>query len=317
MIPVAPRLPRPTTPAWVRGWMRAAVLLLCAVALPPPTAEPQEAQGGDLRYRVTELAQSVDLVRGNERFLTVTLEISGMDPVRLRRVQPSRDDFQLVAGKDLSPCRWLRGGSVPEDPKKLRFVLGFSVPPRGVGRVTLRASVPRVESEQPLELKLAGLALDSPPHERAGSGWRVEIRQFSAQAYETPALPSDAAFTIKMGPTDVRIFRKENAGEEPARAILLSIHARGADLYDPTLDVSGTLLVEGGAAVPLLSASLRRTPSRVVKDPPFPPYVTGTFYFRLPPKGKVTGALIRLHRGAAPPRRSVVEIPRLPVPGLK
>ena len=48
--------------------------------------------------KVAELARTVDLSRGKEEFLTVTVEVSGADPARLRCVQPVRADFQLLAG---------------------------------------------------------------------------------------------------------------------------------------------------------------------------------------------------------------------------
>ena len=52
-------------------------------------------------------------------------------------VQPLREDFRLLAGKAVLSCRWLRGGSLPEDPKRLRFTLGFSPPPTRIKSATV------------------------------------------------------------------------------------------------------------------------------------------------------------------------------------
>src|SRR5438067_11041536 len=77
----------------------AGIMLLIALAPRTPVAAAGDAAAGDLRVRVVEMARSVDLARGREEFLTVAVEISGGDAGSLRRVQPLRDDFRVIAGK--------------------------------------------------------------------------------------------------------------------------------------------------------------------------------------------------------------------------
>jgi hypothetical protein len=228
----------------------------------------------------------VDLSRGRERFLTVTVEITGTDPGRLRRVQPLRDDFQVLAGKESLPCRWLRGGSLPEDPRRLRFVLGFSMPPARTRTIALRANLPRLEGEDALELRLTGLQLTSNRQERTGPGWRVDIFHFGEVSYEPPALPAKGQFTSKLGPADVRVFRKEEGKDVPERAIMLHFRSNNVELYDPTLDVSGSLTTDGAVTSPLIAASMVREPSRAVKNPVAGPFASGTFWFQVPSKGR-------------------------------
>jgi len=259
------------------------------------------AAAGPLKVQVAEVARSVDLSRGGAEFLTVVIEITGADPERLRSVQPLRDDFHLAVGKSTFPCRWLRGGSVPEDPGRLRFTLGFD-PPRGHGAVDLHVNLPRLEGGEVLEVRLAGLETGSRPQPRQGEAWSLTVVDFSEQPYVVPALPPKGQFISKFGPADHRVFRKGEQGEAPPdRVLRLIFTSRSVELYDPTLDVSGHALVEGvGAPLPLLSAAMRREPSRAVKDPPIPPIVTGEFHFRAAGPRRPVGAVIRLHR--RPPR---------------
>lgn len=276
------------------------------------SAAAREA-GAGLKLDVVEIAQSVDLTRGKERFLTVTVDISGGTAQRLQRVQPLREDFQLTAGKSALPCRWLRGGTLPEDPNRLRFVLGFSLPARGVKKVSLRANLPRLEGDDLLEITLNSLTPGEVKDERDG-GWTVNLDRFVFQEYTPPALPEKGQFTVKSVPVDTRVFRKAAKDPDPAKAYALSFSSRSAELYDSTLDVSGWLVVDKGLAAPLLSARLRRMPSRTVEKAAAP-FVTGELHFPAPASGKVTGAVLRFHRRPRNPDPRPVVIPDLPVPG--
>lgn len=288
----------------------AGLLLLPGLAARPAAA--QEATTGGLRLQVTELALSVDLSRGKERFLTVTVELSGRDGNHLRRVQPLREDFQLLAAGKPLPCRWLRGGSVPDDPNRLRFTLGFSMPPPRVKQVDLRANLPRLGADETLDLRLDDLR---PGQLRKGPGWSLTVREFEERAYQAPALPPKGSYTSKLGPVDARVYRKADPKSgEPERALLLSFWSETEELYDATIDVSGHLLVDGRPGPTLLSAKLLREPSRTVKAPPVGPFVRAEFYFPALPKLRPSGALIRLHRRPASTGKPVV-IRKLPVPG--
>jgi hypothetical protein len=288
-------------------------LLLGAAFISHP-AGAQEKSAAGLKLAVAEISRSVDLSRGREEFLTVALDITSADPARIRRVQPLRDDFDLLAGKRELPCRWLRGGTLPDDPSRLRFTLGFSMPPGGTRRVSLRVNLPRLEDDT-LEVRLAGLQPGSRDVERRGPGWAVEVRSFAETAYEPPALPPSGRFISKAGPVDARIFRKEEPGKQPPRAVVLSLRSENTGLYDPTLDVSGHLLVEGGPPAPLLSALMRRDPSRTVVKPPYGPFIDGQFYFALPAKGHASGAVLRFQRRPLGPGPKAVTFGDLPVPG--
>jgi hypothetical protein len=299
----------------VRQLLVVGILSIGLVAIPAYAGEAAKPTA-DLRLQVVELARTVDLSRGKEEFLALTVEVSGAEPTRMRRVQPERSDFQVRAGKAILPCRWLRGGTVPEDPTRLRFTLGFSLPPASIRRVTLLANLPRLEGEEALELKFTDLALGQTSGERVGPGWNVTIQRFAEEAYVPPALPKPGQFVSKAGPVDARIFRKSAPKEkEPQRAVVLSFRSNTVALYEAALDVSGTLMLEGGATLPLLSASLRRDPSATVKKPIYPPIVRAEFYFPAPAKGRVTGVLLRLHRRPANAPRKPVQIADLPVPG--
>jgi hypothetical protein len=228
-------------------------------------------------------------------------------------VQPLREDFQLLAGKSTLPCRWLRGGSVPDDPARLRFTLGFTAPPRSVQEVALRANLPRLEGEDALDLQITGLSLNGKDTERKGPGWSLSVTEFAETDYTAPALPPKGKFFSKGGPVDARVFRK-SAGKDPERVIALRFFSRDPALYDATVEVTGHLLVEGGGTVPLLSGLMKRDPSRAVEKPPYPAFVDATFHFPVPVKGRPIGALIRLNRRPAKPAGSPVVIRDLPVP---
>lgn len=286
------------------GWITAVLIALAAAR--------GAGAGAELGLKVTEVARSVDLSRGGAEFLTVTVELSGEEPDRLRRVQPLREEFRLVAGKRELPCRWLRGGSVPDDPRRLRFTLGFSPPPAEVRRVTLEARLPRTAGDAAWELRLTDLQPGTVAQPRSGPGWSLQVLEFGERQYVAPALPPSGRFFSKAGPVDARIFRRTE--EAPERAILLRLNSRSPELYDATVDVSGTLLVEGGPAAPLLAALLRRDPSRTVENPIYGPIVTGEFYFPVPRKGRPTGALLRLERRDGGTDRTL-RIEGLPVPG--
>jgi len=117
---------------------------------------------------------------------------------------------------------------------------------------------------------------------------------------------------------DARVFRKADGGPTPpAQAIRLTFYSHSIDLYDATLDVSGSLLVPAGASSPMLSALLKRDPSRSVKDPPYPPFVHGEFYFAVPPKGRVTGVALTFHRRVENAPRQPLLLKGLPVPGVR
>lgn len=287
-----------------------AVLLLTSAGRASAQNQP-----GSLKVTVVELAQSVDLTRGSERFLTVTLDVSGVDPARLRRVQPLRDDFELQAGKRSLPCRWLRGGTSPEDATRLRFTLGFSLPPKGTRKVTLRANLPRLEGDDLLEVSLPDVAPGTGNQSRSGKGWNANVVRLERREYVPPSLPPKGQFTVKSIPADTRVFRKPSTGPVPEEALVLSLTSRSAEPYDPTLDVSGWLTVEKGQSAPLLSALMRRVPSRGSTDTDLPPLVTGDFHFAVPPAGRVTGVVLRFHRRPANPEPQRFVIPDLPVPG--
>lgn len=303
------------------GWYSAAAGampgLLLGLLLGPGarSCAAQEAVADQLRLRVAEVSRSIDLARDRAEYLTITVEIAGTDAGRLRRVQPLRDDFQVVAGKKELPCRWLRGGSLPEDPHRLRFTLGFSMPPASVRAVDFRANLPRLEGSDAREVRLTGLRPgDEPGH--GGTEERIRVTAFREEPYAPPALPPAGTHFGKGGPIDTRVFRA-GTGEKgaPERAVLLSFYTHDLDLYDPTLEVSGSLLVEGGPPAPLLSTLLQRDPARSVKSPPYPPFVTGHFYFAVPRQGRAVGVLLRfVRRPSAPPARKLL-IRDLPVPG--
>ncbi len=294
------------------------ILILGAIAAALASSVVEAQTAGNLHLQVMELARSVDLTRGGQEYLTIVVEINCSDPGRLRRVQPLRADFRVSAGKATLPCRWLRGGSIPEDPRRLRFSLGFSMPPPGLKAVSLHADLPRLESEEILELPLPGLAHGARAEARKGSGWSLTVTQFGEAAYKPPALPPKGQFQAKGGALDVRVFRKGHAAE-PAlgRAITLAIRSSDVGLYDPILDVSGTLLVDGGPALPLLSALLRRTPARSVEKPKYRPTVEAEFHFQVPVKGRPTGALLRLHRRLPGARSQPLRFDNLPVPAAR
>jgi hypothetical protein len=288
--------------------LRLPLFLAVAAAL---LAGPAAAQ--DLRVQVAEVARSVDFSRGREEFLTVAIDVTSADSGRLRRVQPLRDDFRLSAGKAALPCRWLRGGSLPDDPNRLRFTLGFSMPPAAVKKVSLRVDVPRLEGDDVLEIGLPGLRIGNNAQARSGPGWSLRIEECGEADYTPPALPK-GGFISKGGPVDARVFRKGSPNDPaPARAVVLRVRSEQIDLFDETLDVSGELFA-GGRAVPLLSASMKRDPSRLVKHAPYRPFLTAEFFFPLS-KSRPDGAVIRLHRRQANPRRQPLTFSDLPVPG--
>jgi hypothetical protein len=276
-------------------------------------ASPAAAQKGGLELRVAEVGRSVDLNRGGEEFLTVTVELTDRDPQRLRRVQPRRDDFIVLAGKAELPCRWLRGGSLPDDPGRLRFTLGFSVPPPAVRSVTLLADLPRIDSDPVLEIRLEDPARAA--GERRGPGWVIAGSRVEERMYEPPALGSEGQFLSKERPTDAKVFGKGTGGAAPERALVLSVRSGQVDLYDDTLDVNGFLILDNKRTVPLLGASLRRDPSRAVKQPQRSPSLEAELYFAAPGAAKVVAAVLRLHRRTAGGPGDRVRIDDLPVPG--
>lgn len=297
-----------------RSLLAAACGLLLLLVLPARSAPAASGESGGLKLEVQELAESIDLSRGKERFLTVTVEISGAEAGQLRRVQPLRDDFQLLAGKRVLACRWLRGGTAPDDPTRLRFILGFTRPPRGTRRVALRANLPSLEGDDRLDLPLPNLPVGAPAQQRSGKGWSLSIGGLEIRDYVPPQLPVKGQFSIKSIPADTRVFRKAAPETTPDRAVQLSLSSQDVELYDPTLDVSGWLTVEGGSPSPLLSALMRRVPSRNSTSG-IPPHVTGQFYFAVPARGRVTGVVLHLHRRPAKPETKTVTVPDLPVPG--
>lgn len=289
-------------------------LLLLAAGIPAVAQDKGEKQPL-ISPEVVEVARTYDLAK-KEEFLAVTLEITGPDPLQLRRIQPLRDDFQLVAGKASLPCRWLRGGSLPEDPRRLRFSLGFSMPPARVKIVDLKVNLPRLQGDDLLEFRLDRLQTGAVAQKRGGAGWGLTVTYFGPQPYVAPSLPPKGQFLKKTGAFDMRIFRKaDGADGPPAEAILLTFQEGSASLFDPTLDVSGLLSVEGGGTSTLISASLRREPARTSKNTPREVNVSGQFYFQLPPKGKPSGVLLRFHRRPPNPAPEPFVIRDLPVPG--
>jgi hypothetical protein len=293
-----------------------AVAFIGATALAPHRlmAAPGEADG--LTLHVVEVAQTVDLTRNGERFLTLTIEIGGTDPAHLRRVQPLREEFEVLAGKTSLPCRWLRGGSLPDDPRHLRFTLGFSLPKGNVRTVRLKADLPRLEGDEPLIVRLDKLAGTSFPREVRGPNWTLTVTEFTEGEYQVPALPPQGAFFSKGGPVDARIFRKESPSEPvPPRAVRLAFFSHDLQLYDPTLDVSGTLQSDTGESSSLLAALLKRDPSRTVKAPPYAPILLGNFYFRVPTRGRPSGVTLTFHRRPPQPKPEIIETPDLPLPG--
>lgn len=288
-----------------------AVVVLAASAAVSAGQGSRPVRAGGLELQVVETARSVDLRRGGERFLVVTLEVAG-DRTALRSVQPLRGDFTLTAGARSLPCRWLRGGSLPEDPERLRFTLGFTYP-AGAERASLRVSLPGPRGRDTRTLFLAGLRPGTADQSFRGPEWALTVTGLAEQAYEPPLLPEKGFLFSKGGPVDVRVFRKEAPGSPPpARCYRLTFQSTSLGLYDPVLDLSGTLRA-GRHSTPLLAARLLRDPSQAVKDPPYGPFVRGEFYFGVPPEGLPTGAEIRLTlrpAGAATP----IVLPDLPVP---
>ena len=279
-------------------------------------ADAQEPAGPSLRYQVRQVGRIVDLSRGKEEFLTISLDVSGLAPAAMRRVQPLREDFTLLAGKSALPCRWLRGGSLPNDPRRLRFTLGFSVPPPTVKTVSLKARLADTSTAPPLELRLEGLVTDQRSVTRSGVGWKVTIRSFRRGKYLPPSLPPKGAYQIKGIPVDHRIFRMSAPqGAPPTEAVSLQLASRDTNLYDNTLNLSGYLIVAGGKRAPMLSAHLQRVPSRVVEKPRATPRITGQFHFAVPPVGRPTGVVLRFTRRAAKASRRTIQIDNLPVPG--
>ena len=273
-------------------------------------AHAQKTSG--LKFEVVEVARSVDVGKERREFLTVTVEVTGLDPARLRRLQPLRDDFTLVSGKQLLPCRRLRGGSLPDDPDRLRFTLSFSPPPAGIKAVDLRIQIP-APGEDALEIKLMGLKPGNAEQFRKGDGWALTVTRFAEAPYADPPLPPEGGYVSKGGPVDVRIVRR-STGDAPERGYLLEFRSDEPALYDRSVDISGTLLTEGGST-PLLSGMLRRDPSRAVANPIYGPYVTGRFFFAMPVKGQVTGVMLRLRRRTNPTGADAITLRDLPVPG--
>lgn len=276
------------------------------------------ARADELKVQVAEVGRSVDLARGRQEFVTVVLEISGVPAARLAQVQPLREDFTLLSGKTSLPCRWLRGGTAPDDPSRLRFTLGFAPPPAKVRKVDLRVNLPRLDAEDRLEVRLDDLRTGGAEQQRKGPGWEVTVDEFGPQAYTPPALLPSGKYISKGGPVDARVFRKADAGEvPPTQAIRLTFYSHSVELYDATLDVSGSLLVAGGPSAPMLSALLKRDPSRSVKDPPYGPFVHAEFYFAVPPKGRTTGVALTFRRRVENAPRQPLVLRDLPVPGSR
>jgi hypothetical protein len=288
-------------------------LLLTALGLTFLTTLPARAQG-ELRLDVVEVARSVDVARGGQHFLTISVDLLGLDQTRMRTIQPRREDFLVIAGSRTLPCRWLRGGTLPEDPSRLRFTLGFSPPSAAVRRVSLVARLPASPGTDELELRLTGLQPGRTSQERRGPGWSVRVRQFTETEYTPPALPASGYFYSKAGPVDARVYRKGSDAKPPERAIVLEFHSPDVEIYDPTLDLSASLLLQGGGSLPMLSALVRRDPSRAVAPPPYPPRVEAHLYFPVPAR-RATGAVIRLRRRAAGARHITIRRDGLPVPG--
>lgn len=285
---------------------------LAGLALVLTAAQPAGAQEAP---KVVEIGRSYDLER-RESFLSVTVEFRGLDPTRTSRLQPLREHFTLVAGKQRLPCLRLRGGTLPEDPMRLRFNLGFAEPPAGIRVVSLAVRLPRADVDDALEVKLDALA----PGDRRGDGWSLAVQVFGPDTYTPPVLPPRGEFISKGGPSDVRVFRKGTGDGKtesaPSRAQVLVFTSTQAALFDDTLDVSGQLLVEGGPAPALMAAQMVRSPSRSVKEPRRSLLVQGRFYFPVPTSGgKVTGAVLRFHRRPAESPAREHLIPGLPIPG--
>jgi hypothetical protein len=293
---------RPLTRRSLLAMLPAAILALPALAQKSPA----------LKFEVVEVARSVDVGKERREFLAVTVEVMGLDAARLRRLQPLRDDFTLIAGKQLLPCRRLRGGSLPDDPERLRFTLSFSPPPAGVKAVDLRIQIP-APGEDALEVKLTGLKAGNEQQFRKGDGWALTVTRFAEAEYSDPPLPPEGGYISKGGPVDVRIVRR-STGDAPERGFLLEFRADEPSLYDRSVDISGSLLSEGGST-PMLSGTLRRDPSRAVAKPIYGPYVSGRFFFALPGKGQVTGVTLRLRRRTNPKEADTITLRDLPVPG--
>jgi hypothetical protein len=290
----------------VRSVIALAVLAACFL--------PSEGRCGPPRLVVTEVARSVDVARGGERFVTLTVEVRGDDPAALRRFHPRRDDFRLLAGKDELGCRWLRGGSVPEASDVLRFTLGFSPPRAGVTRVRLRARLPADLGTETRSLTLSDLRTDAGPFVRQGKGWRLTVTQVAERAYDAPELPARGVLLSKGGLMDVRVFRKERASAEPARAMTVRFESDDVGLYDPVVDLNATASAGGGPEVPLLAARLTRDPARsspAAKERS--PVVRGELFFALPPRGGPVTVVLTLHARAAGGDR-VITTPEVRLP---
>jgi hypothetical protein len=277
------------------------------------TARPAHAGLPGWKIRAVEVARSVDLSRGNAPFLTVTVELTSSARDALLRIQLRREDFRLLAGRQLLPCRWLRGGTLPEDADRLRFVLGFPPPTETAKSATLLASLPTAAPSEMVEIRLARLKVGQSGGHIVGAGWQVDLTSFEPHEYVAPALPPSGYFISKAGAVDARIFRKAPAGAPaPTRAFRVGFVSRDVGLYDPLLDVDAELLLATGQRVPLLSALFKRDPSRAVPNPLYHPYVIAELDFALAPMAQPIGAVVRLYRRS--PRAGKPQTERIAVP---
>jgi hypothetical protein len=286
------------------------------------TAAPGDNAAPELSLAVREVARTVDLAAGGRELLTLTVEVTGWEPGELRRVQPLREDFQLLhstsdSAKGASATSAgptavsLRGGTAPDDSRRLRFVVGFPLPPPETRGLSLRARLPAAVRTTSLSIQLPDLRPGSRDVRFAGGGWSLTVTRFAEEEYFEPALPPLGKFGAKGGPMDLRVFRRSAAaGTAPPRALRLQFRSETASLYDRTLELDGS----AGAGAPLLSGYLRRVPSRIAEKPGGPVQVTADLYFKLP-ASMPSGVELKLLQQSEASTKHWRTVTGIPVPG--
>ncbi len=277
---------------------------------------PAQAPPGALRLKVLEISRALPLEGTRAESLVLALELRGPARQALRRIQPRREEFTLLAGKERLPCRSLRGGSVPEDPNVLHFRLGFALPAPPIREVALEACLPRPEEPVQMMLRLTDLRPGMSPVEQTGATWKVQIQHCRLGPYDPPSVPPSGAFLTKGGPADVRIFRKAGEGKpDPEQALQVRLFSRTLTLYDATLDLDGSLVQAGRPPSPLLAARLVRHPSGAAETRVFAAFLTAECSFAAPSPVRPFDVVLRFLQRPARSQPEVVTIPGLPVPG--
>jgi hypothetical protein len=181
--------------------------------------------------------------------------------------------------------------------------------------LTILLPQPRPPETVELALKRADLArLPATVNTPRGS---LTVEQVSEEAYVPPSLPENGRFFEKGPPVDGRLFQRPlRPGEkQPERALLVTWRSPAVALFDRAVDVDATAQGFDTKHYPLLSALLRRVPSRTVEDFPGAPTVTARYWFRPPPKALLTGLTLTFTLRAGEKEHEPVRIDNLPIPG--